>query len=147
MYNCSLKSIQLSEGHTVHVSIRDIIPVNQDWQDTIWVYSGLIKRINKGKPYQGSAWHKHEVRNEVKKIQYRFERFKKLYNSIKGNGFKFMKRQHIKLLNVSSLELVNPKKGGRISDKYYRINGMKRVLICNFLNISRIPCKVYGVKV
>jgi hypothetical protein len=146
MYGCTLRQIKLSEGQTVWVRVQDIIPKNKDWQDTIWRYSGLIKRINKGVPYQGSAWHKHEIHNETKRIQYRFDRFRKLYHSIKNDGFQFMKRQHIKLLNVSNIERKNPERGGRISYKYYRINGMKRVLICNFLNINRIPCKVYGVK-
>lgn len=146
MYNCTLNQIKLSEGYIAMVSLADIIPSNADWCETIWLYSGLIKRINKGVPVTDSAWWKHEIKNETTDISKRFERFKKLYHSIKENGFNFRKRQHVKLLDISKIKRVHSLKGGRISDKYYRINAMKRILICNFLNIRKIPCKVYGVR-
>ena len=146
MFGCKPAQIKLSEGQVITERLTDIIPKNHDWEETLWAYHGLMKRIDHNTPYQSSAWHKKEVANETKDIPGRFNKFKILYFSIKKSGFAFKKRQHIKLLNVSNIKRVAPDKGGRISQKYYRINGMKRLLICNYLGIQQIPVKIYGVK-
>jgi hypothetical protein len=146
IYACHLRKIQLSEGETKQVPIEDIIPATKDWKDTIWMYRGLMKRIDRGVGYQKSAWHKNEIHNQTKDIQKRFNRFKKLYRSIRKNGFELRKYKHIKLLDIRKLKPKNPLKGGRINWKYYRINGMKRILICKYLGIKKIPCKVYHVR-
>jgi len=146
MYDCKPSQVEFSEGTIKMVELSEVIPENQDWAETIWRYNGLIKRIEGPRDeYKDSAWWKHEQNNEVKDIQKRFTRFENLYYGIKKNGFKPKKINNVILLNIRDLKRKTLPKGGRISYKYYRINAMKRILICNFLNIRRIPAKVYGV--
>jgi hypothetical protein len=145
IYACHLRQVQLSEGEVKQVAVKDIIPTTKDWRDTIWMYNGLMGRIDRDVTYIKSAWHKHEIHNQTKDIQKRFNRFKRLYKSIKNNGYELRKYKHIKLLDISKLKRKNPVKGGRINWKYYRINGMKRLLICNYLGIEKIRCRIYKV--
>lgn len=146
IFNCTLKNVQLSEGSMKLVKLSDIIPMTMDWQETIWRYVGLLKRIDSGtNEFTDSAWWKHEVHNQTKDIQKRLKRFRDLYSSIKRDGFSYFQKNHIKLLDVRDMERYKPERGGRISYKYYRINGMKRVLICNYLGMESIPVKSYGV--
>ena len=147
MYNTNPRKLQFSEGSVEMVALGDIIPDTDDWHTTIWRYVGLLKRIDRNVPYQESAWFKHEQRNQVKDIQKRFDMFKELYKSIKKNGYLTMPRKYLKLLDISKMKRQNPIKGGRISKKYYRTNGMKRILICNYLGINKIPCKIYRASI
>jgi hypothetical protein len=147
MYKTNSRKVQFSEGERQLVDINKIIPQTKDWKDTIWMYKGLLGRIDRNVPYQKSAWHKHEIHNQVPDIQKRFNRFRELYKSIKKKGFIWQQRRHIKLLDVTKLRRKNPIKGGRISYKYFRINGMRRILICKYLGIKKIPCRVYKVSI
>ena len=146
MYGTTYKKVRFSEGEKRLVELRQIIPETQDWKDTVWIYDGLMGRIDRGcTEYTDSAWWKHETRNETKNIQGRLNKFKELYASIKKRGFQSRTRLPVILLDVSKVKRKNPPKGGRISYKYYRINGMKRVLACNYLGINKIPCKIFHV--
>jgi len=148
MYATTKRKTQLSEGGIAWVRVSDVIPKNQDWQQTIWRYSGLMSRIdNKTKEFTDSAFWKHEKKNRIKDIQKRLDRFKRLYRSIKATGFIMGKRNHIKLLDLCDVKRKRPEKGGRISCKYYRCNGMKRILICAYLGINKIPVKLYRVSI
>ena len=148
MYDTAPRKTQFSEGSMALVRVSDIIPSNRNWQETPWRYAGIMGRIdNNTKEISDSAWAKHEKRNQVSDIHKRFRRFKRLYKNIKQNGYQYMKKRHMKLLDLQNMQLKNPEKGGRISRKYYRLNGMKRLTICAYLGINKIPVKVYRVRI
>lgn len=146
MYACTPNQVKFSEGAIKTVQLREVIPDNDDWHKTIERYDDLLDRIEANQSYEGSAWEKHEIHNETKDIRARFVRFENLYYSIKRNGFKPSKPHKVILLYIRDLKRRTPAKGGRISYKYYRINSMKRILICNYLGMKEIPAKVFGVK-
>jgi len=147
MYNTTAPKIKLSQGKRKIVALSQIIPNNKDWENTIRRYEGLIDRLNRGVPCRDSAWWKYESGNSVSDIPKRLKRFVDLYESIKRHGFKYRSGEQVVLLNIQGLKLVNPKTGGRISDWYYRTNGMRRLLICNYLGKVQIPCKVCEVRI
>ena len=146
IFYTNFNKIRYSEGQKILVEIDKIIPANKDWNDTIQRYNDVFDKIENNENCNNSNWWKHEQKNDVKNIKKRFKKLKNIYKSIKKYGYKYENKNHIKLIDIRNLTKKNIE-NSRLSKYYYRINGMKRLLICNYLGINYIPVKVFKVKI
>ena len=150
---CRKRQIRVVGRCDEKVKISDIIDFdNKHWKNFYWMYRGVLRRYEKkGRKigFSDTALWKHEFANAPDgakhKVRERFDELFALYDSIKKHGYKNTKRL-VKLMDISGLEVGGSKWGGRISKRYYRLTGMKRCIICKYMGIEKIKCRILKIK-
>jgi len=86
-------------------------------------------------------------KNNKAQVRRRFREFFKLFDSIKKKGFKKYPNKMVRLIDTEGMVRHNLPQGERFSEKYYRLNGMKRCFIAKYLGIEKIPCRVLRIRI
>jgi len=156
IFGYSFELVSINQGNPHIAVVDEIIPKNNNWDETLLRYYEILdKYAQEGRhaDYTETALWKHEVDNlhpktDMEIVKKRIMHLFNLYDSIKKRGFVRRPGDLIRLLYVKDLKpVVVLERGGRTSDTYYRINGMRRVILCKYFNIEKINCRLFKVAI
>ena len=151
-YGIKKRQLRITERRTRNVNVSDIIGGSEKWAKTIKLYQDGIRAIEKGKAPRTTELYKHEYANAHQSHKHiailRITNFLNLYNRIKSEGYRTTIKDMIRIMDIEGMpEPIEKFITTRFSDKYYRLTGMKRCIICDFLGIKTIQCRVLKIKV
>lgn len=154
VYGLNLDRVRVTEKVIAMVYVSDIADTdNPYWVELLEIYFIVLKRFEKsGRRVELSdtQLYKKDYSDAPKgkkwQVERRFDRLYELFQSIKKHGYEKRPNKLLRLLDTRELK---PRilKGSRISKKYYRLEGMRRCIICSYLGIKKIPVKLFKIKV
>ena len=156
VYNVRAKQVKVLSRIARKVPISHIIMEKHgDWvNDYLRQYEEILTQydsIGRNGDFSNTGWWKEEwsnaPKNNKKQVKTRMNRFFNLYDSIKKKGFKRQSNNLPKLIDVSSLQISSNIRGYRISERYYRLLGMKRLFIAHYLGIESVWCRVLTIRI
>jgi hypothetical protein len=149
-YNIKRRQLRIVKRETKTVLVEDIIGDSPKWGETIKVYQDALKKHDEGKNIRKSKLWQWEYNNAPKEnkslTKYRIKNYLALYENVK-KGYVSNFKNMIRLIDIRSLP--EPDAGyttTRFSKKYFRQTGMKRCIICDYLGIKKINCRILKPK-
>lgn len=156
VFNHKSKQIKVKTRVNRVVAIDDILSSELDgvkfkyydmYKEVMDIYSAKGKNYDYKKTKLWELEWSFASKNRKWQVQRRFKEFFKLFNSIKKKGYKRHPNKMVRLIDVEGKVRSQPARGERFSEKYYRLNGMKRCFISKYLGIKKIPCRILKIKV
>ena len=156
VFNHKAKQVKVEARLNRSVPVNDIIKPGLDGLKYIYydMYKEVMDRYTETgnkEDYTTTRLYKLEweiaPKNNKAQVAKRFKAFYALFDSIKTNGFKRRSNRMVKLIDIEGKPRTNPVRGERFSEKYYRVNGMKRCFIAKYLGVKEIPCRVLKIRI
>ncbi|MCP3683527.1 MAG: hypothetical protein GY861_12640 [bacterium] len=152
VFNHKPQQVKVAARLNKQIPIDNIVPgVNRGLFDMYVEVMDIYVKKGRNYDYRKTAlWDKEwetAPKNNKAQVRKRFKEFFKLFDSIKKNGHKFYPNKQVRLLDIEGKARTREVRGNRFSEKYYRINGMKRCFISKFLGIKIIPCRVLKIRI
>jgi len=155
LFNTDYPNIRVQTNNVRRVKVDELIN-EEAWKDLLREHFELLDRFEesglKGNFDDLDYW-KTEYCNAPKGIKnsFVFRRINELYSlykSIKDKGYIQEKKKLVKAIWIENLiRRRKIKYGSRVTEKYYRLNGVRRLIICKYRNIEEIPISLIKVKV
>jgi len=153
-FNIKKRQLRIVDRRTVSVKVSEIIDLSSPkWVETLQCYQAGLKAYEEGKDIRKSSLYEHEYRNapkeDKKNAKHRVKNFLALFDRIKTSGYQTSRQDAIRIMDISGMKKKPDPKfiTTRFSKKYFRLTGMKRLIICNYLGIKKIPVRVLKTKV
>jgi len=155
MFQTDYKNVRVQTNNPSRVKVDELFD-HEEWADMLRIHYELIDRYERdGREanYMDLEFWKIEHANAPKGIknsftQRRVDEFLSLYKSIKKKGYYKEDKKLIKAIWIEGFEIKEePKWRSRITEKYYRLNGKRRIICCKYLGIEEIPISLIKVKV
>jgi len=132
-----------------------VLPVKEIWPKRIgdWeneVLAGYldILELGEGKDYSKLPIWEYFVREhkgDMKAVQKQFRILWPCYHSIKKKGYQLIRNDMVEVVDVR--DMPHTEYDNRMGDKWYRLSGEHRLAVCYFMEIYRIPTKVFKVRI
>ena len=156
VYNIRMRQIKKQGRQTKKVPVKDIIMTSYGtWRnDYLQQYVEILQKYDKdGRKgdYTGTKWWTQEwadaPKNSKGQVKRRMTKFFNLYDSIRKRGFQRRTNNLPKLIDTSQLHISRDIRGYRVSGKYYRLLGMKRLFIAYHLGIEEVWCRIINIRI
>ncbi len=156
VYNIKARQVKVLSRIARKVPVSHIIMEKHgNWENEyLKQYEEILTQydtIGRNGDFSNTGWWKEEWENarkgEKHKVKVRMNKFFNLYDSIRKNGFQRRSNNLPKLIDVSNLQISRDIRGYRISERYYRLLGMKRLFIAHHLGIEAVWCRVLTIRI
>lgn len=150
--NVKKAQVKVLRKETRVVSLSEIIDEAMgDWTAGAFdMYREILERYEKegrGGNYTDTALWQLEVYNAPKGqervAKERVFKFLELFDSIRKHGYQRKANNLVKLLTLDGRTPCRDVRGLRFSRKYFRLTGLKRCVICKYLGIKKVPCRIF----
>lgn len=150
--NIKKAQVRIDRKTTRVVPLSDIIDESiGDWAAGAYdMYREILERYERDGPkgdYRDTAlWALEEYnapRGQEHVVKERVSKFLQLYESIKKHGFERRSNNLVKLLTLDGREPCREVRGLRFSRRYFRLTGLKRCVVCKYLGIKKVPCRIF----
>ena len=153
VFNHRAQQVKVAARLNRRIPIGDIVP-GQNSKELYGMYVEVMDiyvKNGSNYDYQKTALWKKDwedaPKSNKKQVQKRFTKFFALFDSIKKKGHLKFTNKQVRLLDIKGKARANEIRGNRFSEKYYRINGMKRCFISKYLGIETIPCRILKIRI
>lgn len=155
LFDTNYQNIRVQSNNVSTVNIDELVD-EEAWKDLLrehFEVLDIFKENGREADYSNTDYYKREYANAPNGQQNNFtlrriDELYSLYKSIRDNGYVKESKRLIKALWIKDLERKREVKyTQRITEKYYRLNGVRRLVICKYLGISEIPISLIKIKV
>lgn len=155
MFQTDYKNVRVQTNNVSRVKVGDLID-HEVWIETLREHFELIDRYErdgrKANCMDLDFWKReHENAPSGQKnsfTQRRVDEFLSLYRSIKNSGYYKEDKRLVKAIWIRDIPIKEePKWKSRVTEKYYRLNGARRLIVCKYLGIEEIPISLIKIKI